>query len=259
MLELYGEKLNSHLIIGSAKYPSLTVMEQAIIAAKSELVTIALRRLSPEKKEKNQFWETIKRLNIKILPNTSGCYHSKEAVQTALLARELFSTNWIKLEIFGDSYTLQPNPFELLKATEELIKLKFCVFPYMTDDLVLAKELVNLGCEVLMPWASPIGSGKGILNPYYLKILRERFPKCKLIIDAGIGCPSHAAYAMELGMDGVLLNSAIATSHDPVMMAKAFALGIESGKLAFQSGLMPESDFAQPSSPILGVPFRNEQ
>lgn len=258
MLKLYGEQLNSHLIIGSAKYRTLDLLKETVIASKSELITVALRRMSPEKKEKNLFWETIKSLKIKILPNTSGCYQAKEAVQTALLAREIFETNWIKLEIFGDSLTLQPNPFELLKATEELVQRGFCVFPYMTEDLVLAKELVNLGCDVLMPWGAPIGSGKGILNPYYLKILRNRFPNTTLIIDAGIGSPSHAAYAMELGMDAVLLNSAIAHAHQPVAMAKAFSMAVESGRTAFNSGLMPESDFAQPSSPIIGVPFHNE-
>ena len=255
MLEIYGEKINSHLIIGTAKYPALNILKEAIIASNSSIVTLALRRLSPEKKEKNKFWETIKELNVKILPNTSGCYDAKNAIQTAFLARELFSTNWIKLEIFGDSYTLQPNPFELLKATEELIKNNFCVFPYMTDDLILAKELVNLGCEVLMPWGAPIGSGKGIINPYHLKIMRQRFPNTKIIIDAGIGAPSDAAYAMELGMDAVLLNSAIAQAIEPTSMAKAFALAVESGRMAYQSGLMPESDLAQASSPIQGVPF----
>lgn len=255
MLELYGEKLNSHLIIGTAKYPSLNILKEAIITSNTSIVTIALRRLSPEKKEKNQFWETIKNLNVRILPNTSGCYNAKNAVETALLARELFATNWIKLEIFGDSYTLQPNPFELLKATEELIRNDFCVFPYMTDDLILAKELINLGCEVLMPWGSPIGSGKGIINPYHLKIMRDRFPKIKIIIDAGIGAPSDAAFAMELGMDAVLLNSAIAQAFEPIQMAKAFSLAVECGRLAYQSGIMPESDLANASSPTHGVPF----
>ena len=255
MLDLYGKKINSRFLIGSAKYPSLSILKDSIKASNSEIITVSLRRLSPSSKEKNSFWEVIKSLNINILPNTSGCYLAKDAITTALMAREIFETNWIKLEIFGDSLTLQPNPYELLKATEYLAKQDFCIFPYMTDDLIVAKELVNLGCKVLMPWAAPIGSGKGITNPFHLKILRERFPDIKLIIDAGIGAPSHAAYAMELGMDAVLLNTAVADSHNPALMANAFSMAIEAGRKAYCSGLMPQSDFAISSSPAIGIPF----
>jgi len=259
MLNLYGEKFNSRFIIGSAKYPSLKILKESVMASNSEIITVSLRRLSPNINQTNIFWETIKSLNIKILPNTSGCYQAKEALTTAQMSREIFETNWIKLEVIGDSLTLQPNPFELLKAAEHLIKLNFCIFPYVTEDLVVAKELVNLGCKVLMPWASPIGSGKGIINPFYLKILRERFPDISIIIDAGIGAPSHAAYAMELGFDAVLLNTAVSDAHDPIEMAKAFSLAIQGGRKAFHSGMIPQNDIAQTSSPIVGIPFQSGQ
>lgn len=255
MLNLYGKKINSRFLIGSAKYPSLSILKDSVIASQAEVITVSLRRMSPNLKEKNSFWETIKSLNINILPNTSGCYLAKDAMTTAHMAREIFETNWLKLEIFGDSLTLQPNPYELLKAAEHLIKYDFCLFPYMTDDLVVAKELVNLGCKVLMPWAAPIGSGKGITNSFHLRILRERFPDVTIIVDAGIGAPSHAAFAMELGMDAVLLNTAVADSHDPVNMATAFSMAIRAGRKAYCSGIIPQNDFAISSSPIIGTPF----
>lgn len=255
MLDLYEKKIKSRFLIGSAKYPSLSILKDSVIASKAEVITVSLRRLTTNSNEKNLFWETIKSLNINILPNTSGCYLAKDAITTAHMAREIFETNWLKLEIFGDSLTLQPNPYELLKAAEELAKHNFCLFPYMTDDLIVAKELINLGCKVLMPWAAPIGSGKGITNPFHLKILRERFPDVTLIVDAGIGAPSHAAYAMELGMDAVLLNTAVADSHNPKIMARAFARAITAGREAFCSGIIPQTDFAISSSPIIGIPF----
>ncbi|WP_186648366.1 thiazole synthase [Fluviispira vulneris] len=256
MLDLYGKKLSSRFLIGSAKYPSLNILKDSVMASQAEVITVSLRRLSPNSKLKNVFWETIKSLNINILPNTSGCYLAKDAITTAHIARELFETNWLKLEIFGDSLTLQPNPYELLKAAEHLAKHNFSLFPYMTDDLVVANELVNLGCKVLMPWAAPIGSGKGITNSFHLKVLRERFPFVTLIVDAGIGAPSHAAYAMELGMDAVLLNTAVAESHNPTAMASAFSMAITAGRKAYCSGMIPQSDFAISSSPIVGIPFQ---
>ncbi|KAB8029685.1 thiazole synthase [Fluviispira multicolorata] len=256
MLNLYGEKLKSRFLIGSAKYPSLDILKNAVIASDAEVITVSIRRLSAELNEKNSFWEIVKSFNLRILPNTSGCYLAKDAITTAQMAREIFETNWIKLEVFGDSLTLQPNPYELLKAAEYLAKRDFCLFPYMTDDLVIAKELVNLGCEVLMPWASPIGSGKGIINPFQLQVLRERFPKITLIVDAGIGAPSHAARAMELGIDAVLLNSAVANAHESIEMAKAFSMAIVAGRKAFCSGIIPQSEFAISSSPMIGIPFQ---
>jgi thiazole synthase len=256
MLNLYGKNINSRFLIGSAKYPSLSILKDSVIESQAEVITVSLRRLSPNSSRINHFWETIKSLNINILPNTAGCYLAKDAISTAHMAREIFETNWLKLEIFGDSLTLQPNSFELLKAAEQLVKYDFNLFPYMTDDLVVAKELVNLGCKVLMPWASPIGSGKGIINSIHLKILRERFPGVTIIVDAGIGAPSHAAFAMELGMDAVLLNTAVANSHDPINMAKAFSMAIIAGRKAYSSGIIPQSDLAISSSPIIGIPFQ---
>ncbi|APJ03994.1 thiazole synthase [Silvanigrella aquatica] len=256
MLNLYGKKFNSRFLLGTAKYPSLNILKEALIASQTEIITVSLRRLSPQKNEKNIFWEVIKSLNLTILPNTAGCYHAKDAIQTALMAQDIFETNWIKLEVIGESLLLQPHPYELLKAAEELAKRNFCIFPYMTDDIIVAQELVQLGCQVLMPWAAPIGSGKGIRNPHSLKILREHFPSVTLIVDAGIGAPSHASRAMELGCDAVLLNTAVADSHNPVFMARAFAKAIEAGHEAFCSGLIPQYEFALSSTPVVGIPFQ---
>ena len=189
------------------------------------------------------------------MPNTAGCHSAKEAITTAQMAREVFGTNWIKLEVIGDQYNLQPDPFETVKAAETLIKEGFEVFPYTTDDLVVAKKLVDVGCKILMPWGSPIGSGQGLMNPLNLKAIREKFPDIQLIVDAGIGKPSHATQAMELGYDGVLLNSAIALAHDPIMMAEGFKYALEAGRLGFQAGAMQKREFASPSTPTIGTPF----
>ena len=230
-------------------------MRVAIQESGAEIVTVSLRRQSPESNGGESFWRSIQSLNVSILPNTAGCFSVKEAIATANMAREFFKTNWIKLEIIGDEMTLQPNPFLLVEAAQKLTQQGFCVFPYMTDDLVLAKELLKVGCEVLMPWASPIGSGNGLMSPFHLKIIRQNFPSLPLIIDAGIGAPSHASLAMELGYDGILLNSAVACSKNPVQMAKAFSLAIESGRMAYLSGLMPQSDIAVATTPQIGIPF----
>ena len=171
------------------------------------------------------------------------------------IAREIFNTNWIKLEVIGDQYNLQADPFETVKAAKELIDDGFEVFPYTTDDLVVSKRLVDVGCKILMPWGSPIGSGKGLMNPDNLIAIRKQFPELKLIVDAGIGKPSHATQAMQLGYDGVLLNSAIALSQNPLKMADAFRLGIEAGRLAYVAGIMQEKQFASPSTPTIGTPF----
>lgn len=253
--KIAGKELTSRLLIGSALYPSPDIMRNAIKATAAEIVTVSLRRQAAGDKKGQDFWEIIKSLNVNILPNTAGCYSAKEAVVTAQMAREVFDTTWIKLEVIGDEYNLQPDPFELLKATEILIKEGFEVFPYMTDDLVLAKRLADLGCNILMPWGAPIGSGKGLMNPYNLNAIRSAFPELQLIVDAGIGKPSHAVQAMEMGYDGVLLNSAIALSQDPVLMAKAFKLAVDSGRAASMAGIMQERDLASPSTPTLGTPF----
>lgn len=255
MLKLYNKEFNSRLILGTSRYPSPKIMEKSLLESSTEIVTVSLRRQSPENLGGEFFWTLIKNLNVTILPNTAGCFSVKEAVSTAHMAREFFQTNWIKLEVIGDEYTLQPNPFLLIDAAQKLLSDGFFVFPYMTEDLVVAKELVKVGCKVLMPWASPIGTGKGLTNISGLKLLRENFPDTTLIIDAGIGAPSHAAQALEIGMDAVLLNTAVACAHNPVQMAKAFSLAVEAGRSAYLAGLMPQSNFAVASSPKIGVPF----
>ena len=253
--EIGGKTLNSRMLIGSALYPSPATMEDAIKESEAEIVTVALRRQSAGEGGGNNFWDIIKELNINVLPNTAGCHSAKEAITTAQMAREVFGTNWIKLEVIGDQYNLQPDPFETVKAAEVLIKEGFEVFPYTTDDLVVAKRLVNVGCKILMPWGSPIGSGQGLMNPSNLKAIRKQFPELKLIVDAGIGKPSDAIEAMELGYDGILLNSAIALAQDPVKMAQAFKYATIAGRLGYEAGAMQKREFASPSTPTVGMPF----
>ena len=255
MWELAGVALQSRFLIGTALYPSPEIMRQAIEASGAEVITVSLRRQSPERGGGATFWDLVREMGRRFLPNTAGCRTAKEAIVTAEMARELFATNWIKLEVIGDEYNLQPDPFGLLDAARELIAQDFEVFPYCTDDLVLCQKLAEAGCRVIMPWASPIGSGQGLLNPFNLKMIRERLPDTTLIIDAGIGKPSHAAQALEMGYDGVLINSAVALARDPVRMAGAFAAAIEAGRVGYESGPMPQRDFAKPSTPTVGAPF----
>jgi len=253
--EIGGKTLKSRMLIGSALYPSPANMEDAIKESEAQIVTVALRRQSAGEGGGNNFWNIIKELNIHVLPNTAGCHSAKEAITTAMMAREVFDTNWIKLEVIGDQYNLQPDPFETVKSAEVLIKEGFEVFPYTTDDLVVAKRLADVGCKILMPWGSPIGSGQGLMNPSNLKAIRKQFPDLNLIVDAGIGKPSDATEAMELGYDGVLLNSAIALAQDPILMAKAFKYAIEAGHLGYKAGTMQQREFASPSTPTIGTPF----
>lgn len=254
MWNLLDKLLSSRLILGTALYPSPECMSNSIKASGSQLVTVSLKRQLPGSID-NTFWDTIKSLGCHLLPNTAGCRTAKEAVMVAEMAREIFQTNWVKLEVIGDDYTLAPHPYELLKAAEQLLAKGFEVFPYSTDDLVVCKSLVNAGCKIIMPWAAPIGSGKGLINPYAMRNLRERLPDTILIVDAGIGCPSDAARAMEMGYDAILLNSAVAKAIDPIKMAQAFALATQSGRLAFEAGLMPQRDLASPSTPLIDTPF----
>jgi len=253
--EIGGKTLHSRMLIGSALYPSPANMEDAIKESEAQIVTVALRRQAAGEGGGNNFWDIIKELNIHVLPNTAGCHSAKEAITTAQMAREVFDTNWVKLEVIGDQYNLQPDPFETVKAAEILIKDGFEVFPYTTDDLVVAKRLADVGCKILMPWGSPIGSGQGLMNPSNLKAIRKQFPELKLIVDAGIGKPSDAVEAMQLGYDGILLNSAIALAQDPVKMAKAFKYATQAGRLGYESGTMQEREFASPSTPTIGTPF----
>ena len=254
-MKLYGQDFASRLLIGTALYPSPAIMEAALKASGAGIVTVSLRRESGGGRAGDAFWRIIQSLGVTILPNTAGCRTVKDAVTTAELARELFGTAWIKLEVIGDDETLQPDVVALVEAAQILVRDGFEVFPYATEDLTVATRLVEAGCQVVMPWASPIGSGQGITNRAALTTLRARFPDVTLIVDAGLGAPSHAAQAMELGYDGVLLNTAIAKADDPVGMARAFALAIEAGRTGYESGLMPPRDLASPSTPVVGTPF----
>ena len=254
-MRLYGQDFGSRLLIGTALYPSPAVMEAALQASGAGIVTVSLRREAGGGKAGDAFWRIIQSLGAKVLPNTAGCRTVKDAVTTAELARELFGTPWIKLEVIGDDETLQPDVVGLVEAAAILVREGFEVFPYCTEDLTVAARLIDAGCQVVMPWAAPIGSGQGLVNKPGLRLLRARFPEVTMIVDAGLGAPSHAAEALELGFDGVLLNTAIAKADDPVAMARAFALAVESGRLAYEAGLMPARDFASPSTPVVGTPF----
>jgi thiazole synthase len=254
-LALYGVELSSRLLIGTAQYPSPHVLAHAVEASGAGIVTVSLRREQARGRTGERFLELIAALGVRVLPNTAGCRTVKEAVTTAQMAREVFGTDWVKLEVIANDDTLQPEVFGLVEAAGILSKDGFKVLPYTTEDLSVAERLVAAGCEVLMPWGAPIGSGRGLANPYALKSLRAYFPKLPLIIDAGIGAPSHAAAAMEMGYDGVLLNTAVAKAGDPVRMAAAFARAIEAGRAAFESGLVGMRDMAEPSTPVAGTPF----
>jgi thiazole synthase len=253
-LRLYGVEVVSRLFLGTARYPSPQVMSQAVKASGASVVTVSLRR-EMARGTGQRFFDLVKQLGVWVLPNTAGCRTPKEAVTTAQMARELFETDWIKLEVIGNDDTLQPDLFGLVEAAAELTRDGFKVFPYTTEDLIAAERLMAAGCEVIMPWGAPIGTGRGLANRYALKTLRQYFPDVPLIIDAGIGAPSHAAEAMEMGYDGVLLNTAISTAADPVQMARAFAAAIEAGRMAFEAGLMQVRDMAAPSTPVAGTPF----
>ena len=255
MVEFYGEKFTSRLILGSALYPSPDIFKQSAERSGAEVVTVSLRREGARERAGQQFWDLVQALNVRVLPNTAGCRTAREAVTTAMMARELFDTPWVKLEVIANDDTLQPDLYGLAEAAETLTREGFKVFPYTTEDLSAAEKLLAAGCEVLMPWASPIGSGQGLNNPSGLESLRAYFPNVPLVIDAGIGAPSHAAMAMEMGYDAVLLNTAIAKAADPPAMAAAFAQAVQAGRLGYESGLMPRRTMAVPSTPIPGTPF----
>ena len=254
-LELYGTRLSSRSLVGTAAYPSPEVMAAAVKAAGAEIVTVSLRRESAGGKVGERFLEIITSLAPHVLPNTAGCRTVRDAVTTAQMARELFGTNWIKLEVIANDDTLQPDVFGLVEAAGVLARDGFKVFPYTTEDLSVAERLLRAGCEVIMPWGAPIGTGRGIVNETGLKTLRAYFPGVPLIVDAGIGAPSHAAHAMELGYDAVLLNTAIAKAADPVKMAAAFAEAVRAGRRGWEAGLMQQRDMAVPSTPVAGTPF----
>ena len=251
----YGVTLPSRLMLGSAQYPSPQVLADAAPASLTGVITVSLRRETARGATGQRFFDLISGLGVSVLPNTAGCRTAGEAVTTAEMARELFETPWIKVEVIANDDTLQPDRFGLLDAATELVKRGFHVFAYTTEDLSAAERLLVAGCEVLMPWGAPIGTGRGLANPYALKTFRNYFPNVPLVIDAGIGAPSHAAYAMELGYDAVLLNTAVAKARDPILMAGAFRDVVSAERAAFEAGLMGARDMAQPSTPVAGTPF----
>ena len=251
----YGVELASRLMLGTAQYPSPQVLADAVRAAAPGIVTVSLRREAARADGGRRFHEMIAALGVRLLPNTAGCRTPKEAIATAEMARELFETDWVKLEVIANDDTLQPDLFGLVEAAGELVKRGFKVFPYTTEDLGAAERLLNAGCEVLMPWGAPIGTGRGLANPYALRTMRNYFPGTPLVVDAGMGAPSHAAQAMEMGFDAVLLNTAVAKAADPVAMARAFAGAITAGRLGWEAGIMEQRDMAEPSTPVAGTPF----
>ena len=248
----YGVEVPSALMLGTAQYPSPAILAAAFRASAAGIATVSLRR---EQGGGQDFWALIQGLGVRLLPNTAGCHTVKEAVTTAHMARELFGTPWIKLEVIGHTDTLQPDVLALVEAARILAADGFEVFPYCTEDLTVCARLVEAGCRVLMPWGAPIGSGRGLNNAYGLRSLRAHMPDVPLVVDAGIGLPSHAAQAMELGYDAVLLNTAVALAGDPVAMARAMALAIEAGRAAFLADPMPARDMAAPSTPVIGRAF----
>lgn len=254
-LEVYGAKLRSRLLLGTASYPSLDVLRQAIISSATEVITVGLRRQSPQQHGGSGMWDMLKTLNVRLLPNTAGCHNAREAVTLAHMARELFGTTWLKLEVIADDYTLEPHVDELVEAAKILSEEGFQVFPYCTEDCAVGERLLKAGCALLMPWAAPIGTGRGISEPEKLKHMRATFPDVVLIVDAGLGSPAHAAAAMELGFDAVLMNTAVARATDPPAMARAMRYALRAGRLGYEAGIIPVRACAQPSTPTVGKPF----
>ena len=251
-MQIYGTEITSPLLLGTAQYPSPTVLNAAIDASGTQIITVSLRRETAHGSGA-AFFDLLRQNNCHILPNTAGCHTAQEAITTAHMAREIFKTDWLKLEVIGHSDTLQPDVFGLVEAAQVLAADGFKLFPYTTDDLVVGEKLIDAGCEVLMPWGAPIGSGQGLRNPDALRAMRAHFPNTALIVDAGIGRPSDATQAMELGMDAVLLNTAVAKAGDPAGMARAMALAIKAGRAGFHASPMERRDMAVPSTPILGM------
>ena len=251
-MRVYGVELTSRLLLGTAQYPSPAILAEAVKASGTQVVTVSLRRESAGERHGQAFWSLIGRLGVRVLPNTAGCHTVKEAVTTAQMAREVFGTSWIKLEVIGENDTLCPDVFGLVEAARVLSDEGFEVFPYTSEDLVTAEKLLDAGCRVLMPWGAPIGTGLGLNNVYGLRTLRAHVPDVPLIIDAGIGLPSHAARAMELGFDAILLNTAVARAGNPVVMARAFRHAVEAGVAAREADPMEPRDMAAPSTPVLG-------
>jgi thiazole synthase len=252
-LTIAGREFHSRLIVGTGKYRSFLEMQRCHEASGAEMATVAVRRVNLTDRSKESLLDYIDRSKIFILPNTAGCYTADEAVRTAMLAREVGLSHWIKLEVIGDEKTLFPDNAGLLEATRLLVKEGFVVLPYTNDDVVNARKLIDAGAAAVMPLAAPIGSGLGVQNPANMRILREMITQVPMIVDAGVGTASDAAIAMELGADGVLMNTAIAAAEDSVKMARAMNLAVEAGRLAYESGRMPRKLDASASSPLAGV------
>ncbi|HXU07586.1 MAG TPA: thiazole synthase [Blastocatellia bacterium] len=252
-LIIAGREFKSRLILGSGKYESFELMTKSLEAAETEMVTVAVRRVNLTDRSKESLLDFIDTRRYHILPNTAGCYSADEAVRTAMLAREVLDNNWIKLEVIGDEKTLFPDNQGLLEATQALVKEGFVVLPYLNDDLIVARRLVDAGAAAIMPLAAPIGSGLGIQNFTNLRILREKITEVPLIVDAGVGTASDATLAMELGVDGILMNTGIAGARDPIAMAQAMNHAVRAGRLAFKAGRIQKKLYASASSPSEGL------
>lgn len=252
-LIIAGREFRSRLILGSGKYSSFEVMVKALEASGTDMVTVAVRRVNLSDRSQESFLDHIDPKKYHILPNTAGCYSADDAIRTAMLAREVLDNNWVKLEVIGDERTLFPDNQGLLEATRELVKEGFVVLPYFNDDLIVARRLIEAGAAAVMPLAAPIGSGLGIQNLTNLRILREQINEVPLIVDAGVGTASDAALAMELGVDGVLMNTGIAGADDPIAMAEAMNFGVRAGRLAHLAGRIPRKLYASASSPLTGA------
>jgi thiazole synthase len=252
-LVIADHQFNSRLIVGTGKYRSFPEMARCLEASGTEMVTVAVRRVNVTDRSKESLLDYIDPKKYFILPNTAGCYNADDAVRTARLAREVGLSHWIKLEVLGDEQTLFPDNFELVKATETLAREGFVVLPYTNDDLITARRLIDAGAAAVMPLGAPIGSGMGIQNIPNMLILREKITQVPMIVDAGVGTASDSAIAMELGADGVLMNTGIAQAQDPEAMARAMNYAVQAGRLAYLAGRIPKKLYATASSPLEGV------
>ena len=252
-LVIAGREFQSRLILGTGKYASNELMARSLEASGTDMVTVAVRRVNLSDRSKESLLDYIDLKKYHILPNTAGCYSADEAIRTAMLAREVLDTPWLKLEVLGDEKTLFPDNEGLLAATRVLVREGFIVLPYLNDDLIVARKLIDAGAAAVMPLAAPIGSGLGIQNFTNLRILREQVREVPLIVDAGVGTASDATLAMEMGVDGILMNTGVAGARDPVAMAEAMNLAVRAGRLAFLSGRIPRKLYASASSPIDGI------
>ena len=255
-LTLYNQTFSGRLLLGTAAYPTTEILRRSVAAAEPAMITVSLRRQSAAGHAHGQgFWDLLQEMQVPILPNTAGCQSVQEAVTTAHMAREVFDTPWLKLDLLGGDDTVQPAVCQLVEAAKVLIDDGFYVLPYCTEDLIACRRLLDAGCRALMPWAAPSGAGLCVLHASALRVLRERLPDTPLIIDAGLGLPSQAAQVMEWGYDAVLLNTAVSRSGNPVDMARAFSLAVASGRLAHQACPVPPREQAQASTPTVGQPF----